>query len=54
MVETYDLPGAVEPQRSREVCPFRRLKTGLVTFMFANKEPYYYIILIMLISGADR
>jgi branched-chain amino acid transport system permease protein len=49
MVENIDYlgPFQLNGPRGLQIPP---LKTGLVDFMFANKEPYYYIILVMLIG----
>jgi len=48
MVENIDYIGPLKLNgpRGLEIPP---LKTGLTHFMFAGKEPYYYIILVMLI-----
>ncbi|MBU0464673.1 MAG: branched-chain amino acid ABC transporter permease [Proteobacteria bacterium] len=48
MVENIDYLGPlkINGPRGLQIPP---MNTGLVNFMFANKEPYYYIILIMLI-----
>lgn len=48
MVENIDHLGPLNLNgpRGLEIPP---LKTGLAHFMFAGKEPYYYIILVMLI-----
>jgi branched-chain amino acid transport system permease protein len=47
MVENIDYlgPFQLNGPRGLQIPP---LKTGLVSFMFATKEPYYYIILCML------
>jgi branched-chain amino acid transport system permease protein len=47
MFENIDYlgPFQINGPRGLQVPP---LKTGLVHFMFADKEPYYYIILVML------
>ncbi len=47
MIENIDYLGPfnLNGPRGLQIPP---LKTGLANFMFANKEPYYYIILIML------
>lgn len=49
MVENFDYLGPfnLNGPRGLSIPP---LKTGLVHMQFADKEPYYYIILIMLIS----
>lgn len=49
MVENIDYLGPlkINGPRGLQIPP---LKTGLANFMFAGKEPYYYIILIMLIG----
>jgi branched-chain amino acid transport system permease protein len=47
MVENIDYlgPFQLNGPRGLQIPP---LKTGLASFMFATKEPYYYIILVML------
>ena len=47
MVENIDYlgPFQLNGPRGLQIPP---LKTGLTSFMFATKEPYYYIILVML------
>ena len=49
MVENIDQLGplTINGPRGLQIPP---LNTGLANFMFAGKEPYYYIILIMLIG----
>lgn len=49
MVENIDYLGPfnLNGPRGLQIPP---LKTGFANFMFAGKEPYYYIILILLIS----
>ena len=49
MVENIDYLGPlnINGPRGLQIPP---LKTGLANFMFAGKEPYYYIILIMLVG----
>lgn len=49
MVENIDYlgPFKVNGPRGLQIPP---LDTGLANFMFAGKEPYYYIILVMLIG----
>ncbi len=49
MVENIDYlgPFQLNGPRGLQIPP---LNTGLANFMFADKEPYYYIILIMLIG----
>jgi branched-chain amino acid transport system permease protein len=49
MVENIDQLGPfnINGPRGLQIPP---LNTGLANFMFAGKEPYYYIILIMLIG----
>jgi branched-chain amino acid transport system permease protein len=49
MVENIDYLGPlkINGPRGLQIPP---LNTGLTNFMFAQKEPYYYIILIMLIG----
>jgi branched-chain amino acid transport system permease protein len=49
MVENIDAlgPFKLNGPRGLQIPP---LKTGLAHFMFAEKEPYYYIILVMLVG----
>jgi branched-chain amino acid transport system permease protein len=49
MVENIDYlgPFKINGPRGLQIPP---LDTGLASFMFAGKEPYYYIILVMLIG----
>jgi branched-chain amino acid transport system permease protein len=49
MVENIDAlgPFKLNGPRGLQIPP---LKTGLANFMFAEKEPYYYIILVMLVG----
>ena len=49
MVENIDYLGPlkINGPRGLQIPP---LETGLANFMFAGKEPYYYIILVMLIG----
>jgi branched-chain amino acid transport system permease protein len=49
MVENIDFLGPlnINGPRGLQIPP---LNTGLWNYMFANKEPYYYIILIMLVG----
>ncbi|MEW5722613.1 MAG: branched-chain amino acid ABC transporter permease [Thermodesulfobacteriota bacterium] len=49
MVENIDYLGPfnLNGPRGLQIPP---LKTGLANFMFAEKEPYYYIILLMLVG----
>ena len=49
MVENVDYLGPlkINGPRGLQIPP---MNTGLINFMFAQKEPYYYIILIMLIG----
>jgi branched-chain amino acid transport system permease protein len=49
MVENIDYLGPLQINGPRGI-QIPPLQTGFASFMFAGKEPYYYIILIMLIG----